>query len=166
MVSPVLINELRVSFTRTVTQGTSRTPDATSPGNSASPGSPREPVMSGFPRINVRDYTVLARPNSQPFTPTANTYNYADTVTWVKGRHLMKFGGDAMRAADFQPFVTGIRGDFTFLGRWTNVPPLGISCWDCPRPARGWCGLRGTTSFRPRLGAFSRTISRCGPASP
>ncbi len=120
--SPTLINELRASYTRTATRGSFEGAGRDYAGELGIIGTTREPGMMGFPRINVRDLTVLSAPNAQPFTPTANTYNYADTFTWVKGTHLLKFGGDAVRNQIFQPFITDLRGTFTFQGRWTNVP--------------------------------------------
>ena len=43
-------------------------------------------------------------------------------MTWVKSKHLIKFGGDAQRTQFNQPYNNNNRGTYNFLGRWTNVP--------------------------------------------
>src|SRR5262249_2575269 len=47
---------------------------------------------------------------------------YADTLTWVRGKHLFKVGGDILRTQFFQPYYNNNRGTFNFLGKWTNQP--------------------------------------------
>jgi len=44
-------------------------------------------------------------------------------MTWVKGKHLVKFGADILRNQFFQQTTSNdVRGTFNFLGRWTNLP--------------------------------------------
>ena len=49
-------------------------------------------------------------------------YQFADTLTWVKGKHLVKFGGDLLRTQFFQPYYNNNRGTYIFNGYWTSVP--------------------------------------------
>ena len=81
-----------------------------------------DPRLAGFPIFNVNGLTTLGNSASQPFDPTVNTFTWADSVTWVKGRHMVKFGGEAVRCQMFHATPNNARGTFIFLGRWTNDP--------------------------------------------
>jgi hypothetical protein len=50
-----------------------------------------------------------------------NTFEYADTLTWVKDKHLFKFGADVTRTQLFEPYLSDVRGTYNFLGRWTST---------------------------------------------
>ena len=121
-ISPTLINEARLGATRTLNNGTTDDTGHNYPAELGIPGLITEPKFVGFPRFEVRDMAFIGPNASQPFITTGNNFNYADTATWVKGVHMLKFGGDVIRMQVFQPFVTNLHGRFQFLGRWTNVP--------------------------------------------
>jgi outer membrane receptor protein involved in Fe transport len=66
-----------------------------------------------------------------------NTFHYADNFTLVRGRHMMKMGGQLLRQ-QMNPFYAGNNGrtgSIDFNGQWTSAPastcasnPAGISC--------------------------------------
>lgn len=51
---------------------------------------------------------------------TVNNFQYTDTLTWVKGSHIFKFGFDWLRTQFFQPYYNNNRGTFNFNGKWSN----------------------------------------------
>jgi hypothetical protein len=48
-------------------------------------------------------------------------YQFADTATWVHGRHELKFGGEILRSADDIKNHFRTQGQFTFNGSISNV---------------------------------------------
>jgi Carboxypeptidase regulatory-like domain len=75
------------------------------------------PVMSigGLPTLELPDY-------GGPQVPGKN-YSYTDDVTWVKGKHVAKFGAEIRTYYDWSGQVPyGAYGDFSFDGRFTNFP--------------------------------------------
>src|SRR5262249_56655820 len=54
------------------------------------------------------------------FTRRDNSFDYLDTVSWIKGPHSMKFGGYLFRL-QFNPSESpNARGTFTFTPRYTS----------------------------------------------
>lgn len=74
----------------------------------------------GFPRIDITGYPTL---RTQPGGVVQNDHNwgYADTVTWSKGRHVIKFGGEFKPQNRFTGNVPeGNYGTFSFNGSLAN----------------------------------------------
>ena len=53
-------------------------------------------LNDGFPTIGFGQFTPLAQ-NQAIIGPISNTFLYADTVSWTKGKHNFKFGEDLRR---------------------------------------------------------------------
>ncbi len=53
-------------------------------------------INNGFPAISYGAFTALAQ-NQDRIEPVSNTFLYADSLSWTKGRHNMKFGVDFRR---------------------------------------------------------------------
>ncbi|OLE85260.1 MAG: hypothetical protein AUF76_01305 [Acidobacteria bacterium 13_1_20CM_2_65_9] len=51
-----------------------------------------------------------------------NNYQYAGTLTWIRGAHSFKFGGDLLRMQYFSRSYGDTRGRVNFLGRFTGHP--------------------------------------------
>lgn len=122
MFSPVLIDEFRFGFSRS----TSRQYGAHAGTNIAEqvgiPGTTTDPMLLGFPLFKITGEANLGDSASTPILFTVNVFNYSDTLTYVKGRHLLKFGGEVIRTQMFQPYTTNNRGTFNFNGKPTSVP--------------------------------------------
>ena len=57
----------------------------------------------------------------QPFIERVNhVWQLADDMTWIKGRHSMKFGVDIRREAMKIAFINRPNGDLTFTGGITG----------------------------------------------
>lgn len=80
----------------------------------------RTPFNNGAPRIAITGYNTIGGSASQPQGRGENTYHYVGTMTWIKGSHTFKWGGDYFRFL-YNSFntVTG-RGSFQFDGRYTG----------------------------------------------
>ena len=120
--TPTSLNEFRMGYSRfnSLATGTFAGKDITSQlGISGIAASPSE---VGFPVVKLTGYASLGDPTKDPESLTENDYQYSDTFTLVKSKHLIKFGGQVLRTQMFQSVNNAIRGNFNFLGRWTNAP--------------------------------------------
>ncbi len=76
---------------------------------------------AGFPLMAITGYpTLTISPGGEPELNDFD-WGYADTVTWSKGRHVIKFGGEFKPQSRFSASVpTGTYGDFSFNGKFTG----------------------------------------------
>ncbi|MGE3510343.1 MAG: carboxypeptidase regulatory-like domain-containing protein, partial [Vicinamibacterales bacterium] len=113
-----LYNVARASYSRIAA-----TPQATSGLRNAAYGiavpQNREDAI-GLANIVVNGFFSLGDVN-QPFVRRTNeVINLANDVTWVRGTHTFKFGGDVRRERMVLSFVNRPNGDFTFNGYATG----------------------------------------------
>ena len=122
VITPTLINETRFSANLagnrevSVHQGHNWAQDFGITGVTQDPG------MLGFPKFHLNSFGTmqLADNPSAPMKPTISTYETGDTVTWVKGRHLFKFGGSYYRFQFFMPVNGNVNGTFNFTNFYSN----------------------------------------------
>jgi len=81
-----------------------------------------DPALNGFPLFTITNFEALGDGSNLPVHFTVNNFNTADTVTWVKGTHVLKFGGDVLHVQFYQPYNNNNRGTYTFTGSWTGQP--------------------------------------------
>ncbi|HEU4416324.1 MAG TPA: carboxypeptidase-like regulatory domain-containing protein [Candidatus Angelobacter sp.] len=91
-----LINQFRVGFGRSNPNFTANTP------------------FPLGPFINIAGKSGFGLSQIIPQGRTQNTFQYGDTVSWVKGRHTWKFGGDILRYQAPSVFDSQVRGVLTF----------------------------------------------------
>jgi Carboxypeptidase regulatory-like domain len=82
-------------------------------GRSQASFTPNSPFPLG-PQINITGITSIGESNIIPQGRTQNTFQYGDTVSWVRGRHTFKFGADVVRYQAPSIFDSNLRGTFTF----------------------------------------------------
>ena len=75
-----------------------------------------------MPQVTITGIFNIGPGNDNPRHFWDTTYQWGDTMTWVKSRHIVKFGGDTTRSQLAQPFVTAVRGVAAFKDKWTSVP--------------------------------------------
>ncbi len=118
IVGSTLFNVARVSYNRIGAR-----PQATSALANAAYGldvPQNRPDALGLANITVNGFFSLGDA-AQPFVRRINeVINIADDVTWVRGRHAMKFGIDIRREHMLLAFVNRPNGDFTFNGYATG----------------------------------------------
>ncbi len=74
----------------------------------------------GSPIISISGYSDI---NIQPggYNLSGRNFNFADSVTWAKGRHVVKIGGELRTYGDYNEQVPNENfGSFSFNGRFTG----------------------------------------------
>lgn len=121
----------------------------------STPPLPGEPATSSTivggvrsPEVFVQNGLTFGTPNflERPAFPDERRYQFADTVTWTKGRHTIKFGGDINRVTDdiqnlrFEAGAysyTGANGINDFIIDYTNfLTPLAPTTTCVSQPTR------------------------------
>ena len=110
-------NELRLGFTRT-------SQNFTAPGGALA----KFQNLDAFPNIVIGDLgglNVGPDPNAPQYA-IQNNYQLVDNVSWVKGKHALKFGIEGRKRISPQLFVQRSRGDYeytTLQGFATDATP-------------------------------------------
>lgn len=100
--TPSLNNELRIGFNRYT--------NATLAGNYAFPG------LDSFPNLVMNDigFLQIGPDGNAPQTTVQNLYQLNDDISWVKGKHALKFGFDGRKFIAPQTFTQRVRGDYEY----------------------------------------------------
>src|SRR5258706_3238287 len=96
--------------------GFNRTFSLTSAGSFNFPGLENTNGSPNFPNLTFDDLYALQLgpdPNGPQFT-YQNVYSLRDNVTWVRGRHTLKFGIEARKYISPQSFTQRSRGDYEY----------------------------------------------------
>ncbi len=109
--TPNLSNEFRIGFNRYYSVVNS---------NGTFPG------LTGFPNLTFDDLggVNLGPDPNAPQGTIENLYQATDSITWVKGKHTMKFGVDGRKAIAPQLFVQRLRGDYEYSTLGTYLQDL------------------------------------------
>lgn len=81
----------------------------------------RDIFFNGIPNFSIDQYTGFNK--SRPGFDRSTNIQFIDNLTWIKGKHTLKFGGDIrrIRAESALSFTTGNNyGDFNFTGTFTG----------------------------------------------
>ncbi|MGH9555348.1 MAG: carboxypeptidase regulatory-like domain-containing protein [Terriglobales bacterium] len=119
--SSALTNEARFGFNRGVF-------------DSALPQNPRDPASFGFvlpstkavtnmPLVAIAGFSSYGTFNDSPSFRRENTFQFQDNLSWVRGRHTMKFGFNYLKTQMNIPSSDSIaEGAFLFVGAATFNP--------------------------------------------
>jgi hypothetical protein len=112
--SPNLLNEFRASFHRRATL--SVLPENRTSLSSLSLGEiiPDNPSAEGPPWVILAGYSSFGNTIQGPQGRADNTFQYIDNVSWNRGRHYLKFGGEGRTYAQNQVF-TFINNGYIFI---------------------------------------------------
>ena len=121
--SPKLVNEFRLGYNRINAQRLQLNANTNVSGQLNFPGVPFSPGNGGLPSITFSDGT--ASIGSSTFLPSReiqNSYVLNENLTWVHGRHSMKYGTEIRREqfTIFQPAAS--RGTLSFGSDFTDNP--------------------------------------------
>jgi len=128
VLSARMVNEARVSWSQSRSDAVQQSFGLAPPANATIPGSITNPVVAGgFPGISVTGFfggSGLGRLGSPDFLPKfqhTNQLEYIDTLSWLRGNHAFKFGGDIIAPMKNQYFdVPATRGSYTFGGTFSG----------------------------------------------
>ena len=85
-------------------------------------GGTNNPVAAGPPYFTLTGYMPIGPANDIPKIWAFNNYQYTGALTWIRGAHSFKFGGDFLRMQYFSRSYGDTRGRINFLGRFTGHP--------------------------------------------
>jgi hypothetical protein len=120
--SPSLVNEFRTGYARLAWFGQPQDTKDHGADLLGIPGVPDTNQTFGLPAFNIAGLEFLGDQTLLPVTRGQNVFHLLDNLSWTRGRHSFKMGGD-MRRTQFninQP--GGPRGSFTFDGVFTRQP--------------------------------------------
>ena len=121
--APNKINELKIGYSRYVVRATPNfagvpvsqqvgIPGIFNPNNAAATG--------GLPFIQFPDISPIGTTDWFPEFLNENNYQYADSFTYLRGRHSFKFGGDIRRRLHGFFQTQNARGDMNFDQQFTE----------------------------------------------
>ena len=120
---PNMFLDVSASFSRlTNNQVWPHSPEKDWAGSIGFPGSTNNPVARGLPQFEATGYIILGPAYDVPKIWVYNNYQYTGSVTWIHGRHNVKFGGDFLRFQYFSRQYGDTRGRLTFNGRFSTEP--------------------------------------------
>jgi len=121
--TPKLINEARLGYNRINTHRYQLNNDTNVSANLGFPGIPFGPNLGGLPQIGIGDGTaVIGSASFLPAIEKQNTFVLTDNLTWVHGRHSLKFGAE-IRHEEFTLFEPAYpRGTMNFGSDFTDNP--------------------------------------------
>ncbi|MCP5119060.1 MAG: TonB-dependent receptor, partial [bacterium] len=115
--SPTLIQDLRVNWGRRLHINRSAGRFSNKNGDLGIPGVNPE----AFARVAVNGLTTLGSGNHERVQTPIETWQFADTFTWIKGGHQIRFGGEWRFAMNKDDFNQSTGGRFNFGNRATGV---------------------------------------------
>jgi hypothetical protein len=126
--SPNVLNEALAAFHRRDQPGVVPQDTKDTPSSLGFPGIiPDDPAAAGPPNFNIGPINV-GNSYQGPQARRDNTWQYLDTVSWIKGRHSMKFG------AEFRAFEQNQIFDFINSGYLLFTGDFSLGSFGTPTP--------------------------------
>ncbi|HZU26072.1 MAG TPA: TonB-dependent receptor [Bryobacteraceae bacterium] len=119
-ISPTIVNEATAAFHR-------RDQPGVVPANKTTPASlgftgiiPDDPAAAGPPYFSIGPSLVIGNTYQGPQARFDNTWQYSDNLSWIHGRHSLKFGGEYRAFEQNQLFDFINNGYLSFSGDATT----------------------------------------------
>ena len=109
--SPRLLNELRVGYARNYMNQTPIEPLAATKLGMTRPVTDQG---DGIPRVGVTGFFTIGPQTNNQQTITLHTYEVADTLHWIKGKHDIRLGANVNPTLETRVEVFLVRGTMTF----------------------------------------------------
>jgi len=130
VLSSTMVNEARVSWSRSRSDAVHQAFGLTPPANAQIPGMITDPLVAGgFPGITIDGFfggSGLGRIGSPDFLPKfqhTDQLEYLDTLSWLRGNHALKAGADIIAPMKNQYMdVPATRGALRFRNAFTGNP--------------------------------------------
>jgi hypothetical protein len=123
--SPSLVSEARVGYTRLGFYRLQEDREVDVIGRLGIGGltdAGKTPFNNGAPQVQTTGFVTIGGPTNLPQGRHDNTYHYVGNMTWIRGKHTLKWGGDIRRFL-FNSFFTSFgRGAFVFDGTFSANP--------------------------------------------
>jgi Carboxypeptidase regulatory-like domain/TonB-dependent Receptor Plug Domain len=120
-IKPTMFLEVSASFSRlTNNQVWPHSPEKDWAASIGFPGATNNPIARGLPEFTATGYIPLGPAYDVPKIWVYNNYQYTGSLTWIHGRHNLKFGGDFLRYQYFNRQYGDTRGRLTFNGRFSS----------------------------------------------
>jgi hypothetical protein len=121
--SPALVNDFRFGFVRINNSLINSIPTGTAPDGTASPISaealgidrPTNNLTHSIYKFTLTSFQLGPTPPADQFQ-TQNNYNFVETLSWVKGKHTFRFGGEYVRVNLDKLFPQTFNGQLFFGG--------------------------------------------------
>ncbi|MDQ2900495.1 MAG: carboxypeptidase regulatory-like domain-containing protein [Acidobacteriota bacterium] len=122
--TPNIVNEARFGYTRFFNSiGTFLAFNKDVVSTIGIPGFPGgAPVTWGIPNVTINNYSSIGDSTEGPYANNNNTLQFIDTLSWVRGKHTFRFGGEYTRQNYDQVGNQFARGQFTFQPNATISP--------------------------------------------
>ena len=128
VISSAMVNEFRVSWSRSVSDARQQSFGLTAPASATIPGSVTNPVVAGgLPGITIDGYfggSGLGRIGSPDFLPKfqhTNQFEFIDSLSWLRGNHGVKAGADIIMPMQNEYMdVPATRGSLRFRTSFTG----------------------------------------------
>ncbi|MBI4910416.1 MAG: TonB-dependent receptor [Acidobacteria bacterium] len=82
------------------------------------------PVQWGIPGIGITGYSGFGNSSEGPYENNNSAMQVINNVSWIKGKHSLKFGGEFRRDQYNQVGNQFARGEFQFSGQATRNPAV------------------------------------------
>src|SRR5262245_4593669 len=130
VLSSTMVNEARVSWSRSRADAVHQAFGLTPPANAQIPGMITDPLVAGgFPGITIDGFfggSGLGRIGSPDFLPKfqhTDQLEYLDTLSWLRGNHALKVVSDIIAAMNHEYMdVPATRGALRFRNAFTGNP--------------------------------------------
>ncbi len=122
MFTPTMLVELRTGFSRSKDKTDCVWAGQDIAGQLGIPGTTKDPDLIGFPLFNITDIANLGCVAANPAGGGVTDIQVGAKFTWVKARHVMKWGFEQSRVRFNQPFYNNNRGTFIFNGARSSFP--------------------------------------------
>jgi len=121
---PALINTVRLGYTFASQDQANLSPSNITNADLGFPNNDFQPkaagVSAGIPFFAIAGYGSTGAPNNSPRLFKTRKFQVGDTMNWIRGAHILKFGGDYTRRHEDQRFNPQIRGNYAFTQNYTG----------------------------------------------
>lgn len=121
IMTPRLLNEFRASYGRQIHRQRGQNSGNPIAANAGIPFAPKEGSGAGFVEgIGLGNTIFSALSEQQPWFLTVNSFQFYDGITWSRGKHNIKAGGDIRRHRADAFLGTRLNNQYTFSGQFSG----------------------------------------------
>jgi hypothetical protein len=121
VLTPRFLNEFRASYGRQIHRQRGQNSGNPIAANAGIPFAPKQGSVAGFVEgIGFGNTIFTALNEQQPWFLTVNSFQFYDGVTWSRGKHNIKAGGDIRRHRADAFYGTRLNNQYTFSGQFSG----------------------------------------------